>query len=641
MSLYRQLWLSILASMLVALLASQFASLVNARAYLQSQLEMKNRDNANALALALSQGQSDANDVVLAANALFNSGYYDLIVVTDPDGKILVEKAARAGDQGAPAWFIRLLPIRPAPGHAQITRSWTQLGSVTLLSRSSFAYQALWENALSMAGVMLLATLMGGLLGSLVLGRIRRPMQAVIDQARAITERRYITIPEPDVPELRQLAAAMNDTVQRLREQFEEDARRYEQMRRQANLDPLTGLANRSHFLANLGETLDDAESAGGALAVIRINDLRAINRAIGHKATDEILSRIGDSIGTWGERCPGAFSGRLNSSDFALQFSPECDARPALAMLLSELDETVSRIEGVTAMISAGLAVFSSGEETGALLARIDLAVAAAETRGISAMEEAPGLAGAPTPRNAAQWRSVIEHARHEPDGIQLVERPIRLIADPILHQECMLALATVTDGEHLPASRFMPVAERLGLAPPLDLLALERALERLEDRPALPGIWVQLSSASIDDHDFRLRLPDLLQAHRRSCQRLWLSFHEAGAFRHLSGLRTLLAELKGLKCHVGLHRYGHQFDRVTLLYGLGLDFLMVDGSFVRDIDTNTGNQSFLGGVCDIAHQIGMLVLAESVDTPSESSHLQQLGFDGMSGDAIEIPRG
>ena len=72
------------------------------------------------------------------------------------------------------------------------------------------------------------------------------------DRATAISERRFVTIAEPTVPELRRLALAMNSTVGRLRTIFEEEAARLEILRREANCDPLTGLANRGHFMACL-----------------------------------------------------------------------------------------------------------------------------------------------------------------------------------------------------------------------------------------------------------------------------------------------------------------------------------------------------------------------------------------------------
>jgi GGDEF domain-containing protein len=280
--------------------------------------------------------------------------------------------------------------------------------------------------------------------------------------------------------------------------QFEDDAKRYELLRRQANYDPLTGLPNRSLFLANLAETLDDLQNGGGSLAVVRINDLRALNRAIGRKEADEVLNRLGASFALWAERCPGAFAGRLNSADFALQFSPECEAKPAMTQLMDELDEAVKPVQGAVILLHAGFGVFAPGEDSGTVLARIDLAVAAAEARGVSTLEEAPPLAGAPALHDAAQWRAAIDRARQEPDSLKLVERPIRLHADSLLHMECELTLSADGGEAHMPARRFMPVAQRLGLAPPLDLVALERALHKLESTPGLPGIWIQLSTAA-----------------------------------------------------------------------------------------------------------------------------------------------
>ena len=210
MSMYRQLWLAIITSMLLALGGSLLASLLGARSYLEAQLSQKNADNATVLALALNQRNLDVVSVELAVSALFDSGHYELIRVVDPLGRTLVERRADAGELGAPAWFANYLPLRAAPGDAQISDGWKQFGTITLVSHSRFAYGALWSNVLRMAMALTIACVIGGYLGSLILRRLKQPLKAVIDQAAAITERRFVTIDEPRVPELRQLAAAMN-----------------------------------------------------------------------------------------------------------------------------------------------------------------------------------------------------------------------------------------------------------------------------------------------------------------------------------------------------------------------------------------------------------------------------------------------
>mgnify|MGYP000729969277 CR=1 FL=1 len=255
--------------------------MLSARAYLQSQLSIKNADNAAALALSLSQSEPDPVSVELTVSALFDSGHYELIRVVDPNGGTIVERSAPAGDLGAPDWFANLLPIAATPGEAQISDGWKQFGTITLVSHSRFAYGALWNNVIQMALALSFACVVGGYLGSLILRRLKRPLQAVIEQATAITERRFVTIEEPTVPELRQLAAAMNTTVIRLKSMFEEEAARLDAVRREANCDSLTGLANRALFRDRLRMALRRAARQPGyhfAVLILNLDRFKMVN---------------------------------------------------------------------------------------------------------------------------------------------------------------------------------------------------------------------------------------------------------------------------------------------------------------------------------------------------------------------------
>ncbi|MBC7597805.1 MAG: GGDEF domain-containing protein, partial [Polaromonas sp.] len=210
MSMYRQMWLAIILSTLLALLGGLLASTLNARGYLSEQLSAKNNDNATALALALSQQNASTTMVELTVSALFDGGHYELIRIVDPLGKTIVNKTAPATALKVPAWFVKVLPLNAAPGQAQISSGWNQIGTLTLVSKSRFAYEALWKSVLQLAAALAIAGLVGGMLGATILGRLREPLQRVINQANAISERRFVLIDLPDVPELRQLAMAMN-----------------------------------------------------------------------------------------------------------------------------------------------------------------------------------------------------------------------------------------------------------------------------------------------------------------------------------------------------------------------------------------------------------------------------------------------
>jgi len=636
MTIYRQLGLAVLFYALVALAVSLFATLYHARDYLETQLAEKNRDNAAALALALSRSDATAADVAAAAAALFGSGQYALVQVIDVNGRPIADHAARDLESGAPDWFVELMPIRAQPGEAQISAGWTPLGTVTLLSDSRFAYAALWKTAVSMTATILIAGLACLALVGFILARLRQPMRDVIEQARAITEHRFITIPEPRAPELRQLAAAMNDTVTRLRQHFEDDARRFEALRREANFDPLTGLCNRTFFLASLDHALAAEDSLYGGLAIVRFNDLSRLNREQGREAADELLRRAGRMLNELTPQCLGIYAGRLAGADFGLMLPAGCDAQGMLAALLEELARALEPVAGRDHPIAIGYTPFNRGESPARVLARVDAALAAAESVGGQTIRLASPDTQPDLPASAEEWRTALRQALQQGQSLKLVHHSLRSNDETGIHHECPLRIRLDANSDWLPASRFLPLAERLGLVQELDLAALELALTELDEQPGLGGLWVNLSARSIADPEFRRQLLRLLERHPDAARRLWLEIPEAGGLRQLAALRELARALKPLGAHLGLEHYGHHFNQIGLLYDLGLDFLKVDSGFIQGIDQNPGNQAFLAGLCEIAHRIGMRVYAEGVETAAELKRLEELGFDGVTGVAV-----
>ena len=634
--MYRQLWLAIIASMLLALGGGLLASLWSARSYLESQLSIKNTDNATALALSLSQSNPDPVTVDLVVASLFDSGHYELVRVVDPLGKVISERTATQGDLDAPNWFVHLMPIQSMPGQAQISNGWKQFGTVTLVSHIRFAYGALWKSAYEMVAALSLAGLVGGYLGSLVLSRLRKPLRSVIEQAIAITQRRFVTIEEPRVPELRQLAVAMNTTVGRLKSMFDDEARRLEHVRQEANFDPLTGLANRSYFMARLRQVLDSEESAAGVLIMLRLTDLAGINRRLGREGTDAYLKSVATSL----QKVMGAVGtpaiARLNGADFAVLLVGVADERYLCDQVMATLVQQSSPYVQDENVASIGFGRFVQREDFGALLARVDAALAFAESQSHNCIHEATYSTAEEMPRSSEQWAAMI--------GRALANRWVRLISFPVLsmdggvsHRECPLRLMFDEAGEWMPAGRFLPVAERLKLTSSLDLMAVELGLQELKLQPELPALAINLSASSLENADFVSRLLDVLQQDLDQASRMWLEVAEEGALKHFVEFRALCIGLKNLGCKVGLEHFGHRFSQIGQLHDLGLDYLKVDSSFVRGIENNLGNKAFLQGLCGIAHNIGLLVIAEGVTTDAELMALTSLGFDAATGPAIK----
>ena len=631
MSMYRQFWLAIILSTLLALVGSLLASTLSSRAYLNEQLRLKNADNATVLALSLSQKNIDAVELELVIAALFDSGHYVSIVVTDPMGKTIVERRAALEKSDVPSWFINAFPIQSMPGQAQISSGWTQIGTVSLVTQSGAAYQTLWKSSREMVMTLALSGLIAGYLGTLILRRLKKPLRVVVDQATAMSERRFIITPEPKVPELRQLSMAMNSTSNLLQSMFAEEAERVEALRRQANTDPVTGLANRHHFLAQLQVSVEAEDAPAGSLLLLRLTRLAELNRQLGRNKADALLRKIGELLMVSQNSLPNGFSARLNGTDFALIFR-EVDAGAVATTLLQQVTQELASIPNSPSAF-IGVGQFSSGMAPGAVLSQVDSAVASAESAGINDWRMAAPLDIEQAPRSAEEWSKLIQRAL-EQNWVKLALFPVVYFDGKISHKEAALRL--MFGGEWFPAGRFLPIAERLGLTDRLDLAAVNLAFEELSQQTTT-DIAVNLSAHSIQDAGFRSRLRSLLMSRPLLAKRLWIEVPENGAHGNLDAFRAFYQDMQQSGCKLGLEHFGRQFEKLNLLHDLKLDYVKVDGAFIRGIDGNAGNQAFIKGIANIIHRMGLQVFAESVNTPEELAALTNLGLDGATGMAVQ----
>ena len=631
MSVQRQLWLALLVSMLLALGGTLLASLWSARSYVSSQLSIKNTDNANALALALSQQNPEPVMVQLLVASLFDSGHYELVRITDPNGAVMAQREDADKASDAPAWFARLLPLQAQPGVAQISSGWKQFGQVTLMSHSRFAYGALWLSAQQMALVVSVAGVLGCLLATLILRRLQQQLAMVTRQAQDIAQRRFVSMVLPQVPELQDISSAMNLMVGKLKATFDEQGQMLAAVRHEANTDGSTGVANRSYFLGQLSAALSAPEALGGTLVIARLVNLQLINSRLGRTETDALIATFAQVLAQEAQSWRHGLAGRLSGADFAMLVPGQQLDIDLFEQLYHKLLAAVSpALPGITStwLVGAG---FAPGATTSSLLAQLDEVLASLEAKHQNGWQWLALPVEYSRPLSQQQWTEHLKQALNT-GRVKLQDFAECNQQGDLVHREAVLRVQLMPQGAWEPAAKFWPMVERLHLSAGFDLAGVRCALQQLESQPDLPGLAVNLSGHSIAQPEFLGALVFLLQQHVQA-NRLWLEVSEDTAFADFEAMLSLSRKLKPLGCRLGIEHFGKSFHEIGRLQQLALDYLKVDLSFVRDIHHNPGNQHFLKGLLLIAHNMGLQVYAEGVTSADELKVLKTLGFDGATG--------
>jgi len=653
MSLIKQLWLAIVVLTLAAFGCSFVISTLSARAYFEEELGIKNRDNANVLALAMTQLPKDEATLELLIAAQFDNAHYELIRLTDasPEAKLIVERSHTGAPtephelghderEEAPAWFKNLVPLSPAAGKAFVSDGWKAFGTLTVRSHTGFAYNSLWRSTRSLLGWFALGAAMVGVLGTLLLRWMLRPLEAVVDQARAIGERRFVSNPVPPTPEFATVVTAMNTLSDRVRNMLEEESARLEQLRRAAQHDPISGLLNREHFMSQAASTLEsDSAPATGALALVRLSHLIDLNEELGRATADELLRKLANGlaklIGDDGTRALG----RLNGTDFAL-LAPDEDDPHALATQLAEmLDLAVgSSLPQGRHQMPIGVACYRRGDPLPQLLAHADVALTRSEeTEGTPPQVEQVNPTARPA-TDLSSWRGLISESLAL-GRFSLVQFPVTDRDGQAMHYEVPVRMHHPRNATVLTAGDVIPWATRCGLLPHIDEIVAEKALTLIET--AHRDVCINLSTESICHTATVDRLVTQLRSHAEAAHHLWIDLPERAAFLHAGAFRAFCQRLKPLGCRIGLEHVSAHVCRIGELHDVGLDYLKISAGVVRDIDTNRGNQTFLHGLVSIGHTMGMLVIAEGVHGDAEADTLIELGFDGLTGPGIIDPAG
>ncbi len=630
MSLMRQVWLLVLGVVLASLVGSVTVSTSSVRQVLQTQLQLKNSDNAASLALALSQQGGEAQLIELLISAQFDTGAYQSVLWRKADGKLAYERHAEPRASAAPAWFIAMMPIAVQPGVAQVSSGWNAIGSVEVLSQSSYVYDELWRSTVRSALLLAAVGLIAGMLALFVLRRIRRPLDNAVKQAQSVVDGSYALVEVSRVPELQRLTEAMNSMVQRVRGMFEAQSEQLQVLRLQAHADPLTGMSTRKHFMAELDSALTrDEGPADAGLVLVRLRDLAGLNQRLGRPVVDQVLVAIAHAVKVYPERVQGCLGGRLNGADFAL-WLPAPDVATETAQALADALRSSLPAFGSGIQVALGAVDLPRDRPLGTWFGVADAALARAETQAGFVVESIATRAADGPAQGERAWRAQIVEAIKERRA-RLVQFPVLDREGQVLHHECPLQLQLERGGAFEPAQRWLPLAVRSRLTADVDVLAVALALEAIvkDGQPRC----INIAPASLLDGGFVARLRELVFQAPPAARKLGLELAEGAAILHFDLLLEMGRQLRPLGVKLGLEHAGAGLSQVDRLYQAGLDYVKLDASVVTGVSGDAARAAFVRGMLIMLRSLALKVYAEGLTDAMDVQALWDCELDGVTG--------
>ena len=643
MSLIKQLWLAILLVTLLTSGGSFILSVLTSKTYLEQQLYMKNNDNATVLALSMSHLEKDMTTIELFMAAQFDAGHYKRIRLTNPDGDTLVELFNDTYQSKAPDWFIKLFPIGVSPATANIQEGWKQYGVLTLESDASFAYDELWTSAKFIFLWALAIGLAISVICSKVLRKILHPLNDVITLAEALGHHRYISIPEPKTAEFKAVVKAMNALSEKVRDNANQEIKRLQELNTESNFDEVTSLKNHNTFVNSVDALITREEySNEGVLLVIRILNLTTVNQSKGYTETNALLSKLGHGIGVLAKQHTATIAGRLSGSDLALFHAEKIDSHEfaqqiKVGLANIELEPDVAHVFEYLILIKE---MYKDDSMEDAYLEAIHVLNQTSKmfnhlTRkdrniiNISVHKDR-------TVFDKTNTFNQLFQAAVEQKRIKVEYFPVANASGKLIHYECSVRLQLEENSQWLTAGEFITTAIQLNLLNNIDLLVLESALQNLAT--TTHEVSLNISASGITDPTFVEGLSKLLAENTALSARVCFEVPEETAYDHLEEFKAFCKQVKLFDCKIAIEHASVRVSSLSEMYDLGLDFIKIDQSLIRNIQHNEPNKTILNGLCIVAHSLGILAIAEGVKTNEEIVALTQLGLDGMTGPGVKL---
>ncbi len=416
-----------------------------------------------------------------------------------------------------------------------------------------------------------------------------------------------------------------------------------EQLKFLAQHDPLTRLNNRSQLDPALALAIDKAMlGEHGAVLYLDLDNFKIINDTLGHDAGDKLLLQVAQVLKSLTRRSDVLV--RFGGDEFVL-ILPACEMPKACEIaesIVDRVEEIVYTSGDRTFRVGAsvGVAVIDGLLAPPEVMANADAACYAAKARGRNRVE-----VHRPETNEISQliadtdWSSRIKTAMRD-GSLQLWFQPVYSVeGKTILFHEVLLRYVDSRHEEPVNPAVFLSAVRRSGQTTKLDRFVITKAFEALATTPGL-SVSINISGSLFGDETYCEFVESMLSNSGIAPDRVLFEITENELIPNLQHASGAISRLQLLGCRFGLDDFGSGFSSLTYLKTLPIDFMKIDGAFVRDLPHQPFNQAVLQALQIIAENLKIDTVAEFVETVEEMELLRSIGISCAQGHYIGRPR-
>jgi diguanylate cyclase (GGDEF)-like protein len=407
--------------------------------------------------------------------------------------------------------------------------------------------------------------------------------------------------------------------------------------------DRLTGLPNRAQFRAAVRDAIETGAHSGGLLSVVMLDldRFKHVNDVLGYRFGDLLLKAVAERISGHGVR-DGDLVARLSGDEFALLL-PGADAATALAVAqrIAEVFELPLLLEDQTVDISAGFGIACWPAHAGdadMLLSRAEVAMYAAKRKTASALVYDPAIDA-----GSAQTLSLLSELRAalEREELRLFLQPkIELSSGRMIGAEALVRWQHPTRGM-VPPMQFIPFAEQTGFVRQLTLWMFEATARESAALAALgvQRVSVNLSTRDLLDQELPVKLDAILRRHGVAATAFCLEITESAIMDEPQRAEATLNALSAAGFKLSIDDFGTGYSSLAYLKRLPVDELKIDKSFVMAMADDAEDAKIVRSTIDLAHNLGLTVVAEGVENAAIMGQLRALDCDEAQGYHMSRP--